>query len=75
MQTIARKRETAKRIKRAEPVSAFPASIELTDGIWERISVKAYELWEARGRRDGHDLEDWYDAEEIVMQEIHESRE
>jgi len=50
-------------------------SIELPDGMWERISKKAYELWEARGRREGRELEDWLDAESIVMEEIHEARE
>jgi len=50
-------------------------SIELPDGMWERISKKAYELWEARGYRQGRELEDWLDAEAIVMEEIHEARE
>jgi len=50
-------------------------SIELPDGMWEWISKKAYELWEARGRREGRELEDWLDAEAIVMEEIHEARE
>ena len=49
--------------------------IELPDGMWERISRKAYELWEQRGCQDGTALRDWLDAEEIVMEEIHESRE
>ena len=49
--------------------------VELPDGMWERISKKAYELWEARGRREGRELEDWLDAEGIVMEEIHEARE
>lgn len=50
-------------------------SIELPDGMWDRIAQKAYELWEQRGCRTGHDLEDWFDAEAIVMDEIHEARE
>lgn len=49
--------------------------IELPDGMWERIAQKAYELWEQRGRREGYALEDWLDAEAIVMEEIHEARE
>ncbi|TKB70616.1 MAG: DUF2934 domain-containing protein [Nitrospira sp.] len=49
--------------------------IELPDGMWERISQKAYELWEQRGRQDGNAFRDWLDAEVIVMEEIHESRE
>jgi len=42
----------------------------------ERIAAKAYELWEQRGCRHGHDLEDWLDAEATVMQTLpaaHES--
>jgi hypothetical protein len=30
------------------------------------IAKKAYELYERRGREDGHDLEDWLKAEGIV---------
>ncbi|HEU5407321.1 MAG TPA: DUF2934 domain-containing protein, partial [Nitrospira sp.] len=40
--------------------------IELPDGMWERISRKAYELWEQRGRQEGSALRNWLDAEEIV---------
>ena len=29
----------------------------------EQIRLRAYELYEARGRGDGHDLEDWLEAE------------
>ncbi len=36
----------------------------------ERIAAKAYELWEQRGCRHGHDLEDWFDAEAIVIQSL-----
>ncbi|MCA1957571.1 MAG: DUF2934 domain-containing protein [Nitrospira sp.] len=57
----------------AAAVSSKP--IELPDGMWERIAKKAYELWEQRGRQDGNDLRDWFDAEAIVMEEIHEARE
>ncbi|HMU30062.1 MAG: DUF2934 domain-containing protein [Nitrospira sp.] len=47
----------------------------LPDGMWERISQKAYDLWRERGSREGFALEDWLDAEAIVMEEMHESRE
>jgi len=56
-------------------LAASPQSIELPNGMRERILRKAYELWGERGYRDGHDLEDWLDAEAIVMEEIHEARE
>lgn len=55
--------------------AAMPQPIELPNGMWERIAKKAHELWEERGCREGHDLEDWFDAEAIVMDEIHEARE
>ncbi len=29
----------------------------------EQIRLRAYELYEARGRGDGHDVEDWLEAE------------
>lgn len=45
------------------------------NGLWERISQKAYELWEQRGCQEGNDLRDWLDAEAIVMEELHEARE
>ena len=54
---------------------ASGSPIELPNGMWERIASKARELWELRGRREGHDLQDWFDAEAIVMEEIHEARE
>jgi predicted small metal-binding protein len=28
-----------------------------------RIRVRAYQLYEQRGKQDGHDLEDWFQAE------------
>ena len=36
----------------------------------ERIRDRAYELYEARGRGDGHDLEDWLEAEEEITGSI-----
>jgi Protein of unknown function (DUF2934) len=32
-----------------------------------QIRERAYELYEASGREDGHDLEDWLHAEEEIM--------
>lgn len=41
------------------------ASSEVTSDVLvlEQIARRAYELYEARGREDGHDLEDWLRAE------------
>ena len=75
--TTTRKKTTSAKGK-ARPAPAIRRTenpIELPEGMWERISRKACELWEERGRQDGNALRDWLDAEEIVMEEIHESRE
>ena len=34
--------------------------------IEERIRARAYELFEERGREEGHDWEDWFRAEEEI---------
>jgi hypothetical protein len=74
MSAVAKKAGAAKRRSTsAAGVSKQP--IELPDGMWDRIARKAYELWEQRGRQDGNHLRDWLDAEELVMEEIHEARE
>jgi hypothetical protein len=33
----------------------------------DRIRVRAYEIYEERGRKDGHDLEDWVEAKTQVL--------
>jgi hypothetical protein len=33
------------------------------------IAKKAYELFEGRGRAHGHDVDDWLEAERLVMEE------
>ncbi len=73
MNVVARK--TPARKGRAASTKGGSTPIELPEGTWERIRAKAHELWEARGRQEGNDLRDWLDAEEIVMEEIHEARE
>ncbi len=37
-----------------------------TPNIEEEIRRRAYELFEARGGEDGHELEDWLRAEEEI---------
>ena len=34
------------------------------------VQKKAYELYENRGRADGCDLEDWFQAEQLVKEEL-----
>lgn len=39
----------------------------------ERIARKAFELYQERGCQDGHDCEDWLEAETRVLSEIRTS--
>ena len=39
-------------------------SLELTE---EYIRLRAYEIYEERGRQDGHDVEDWLQAEAEIF--------
>ncbi len=43
---------------------------DLAESIRHSIAYRAYELYEARDREDGHDLEDWFRAEAEVLQPI-----
>ena len=46
--------------KLVDEVMQAPPSIS---GLDEVIRQRAYELYELRGREDGHDLDDWLQAE------------
>jgi len=50
----------AKQIEQKEGVQI---SSNLTEERLEKIRQRAHELYEARGREEGHDLEDWLLAE------------
>ncbi len=55
----------AQRSYKKTPLKALSEPEQLQDQIRER----AYELYESRGREDGHDLEDWLRAEEEIARE------
>jgi hypothetical protein len=40
-----------------------------TENLEQQIRNRAYELYEGRGREDGHDLEDWFRAEIEITQQ------
>jgi hypothetical protein len=48
-------------VTKKPPVTARSARQER-----RQIRLRAYELYEARGREDGHELEDWLRAEEEI---------
>ena len=68
-------RTKPKQATKTAPPSTPQNPIELPEGMWERVAKKAYEIWEQRGHQEGLDMENWLDAEAIVMEEIHEARE
>ena len=44
-------------------------------GLREMIEKKAYEIYQKRGREHGKDLDDWLEAEKIVMGKKRKSKE
>ena len=46
--------------------NASPKVIEESQGK-TAIAELAYQLYEQRGRQDGHDLEDWFEAENRLV--------
>jgi Protein of unknown function (DUF2934) len=53
------------------PPRKLPASARNEpEGVEHQIRLRAYELYEARGREDGHDLDDWLRAEEEITKNI-----
>jgi DUF2934 family protein len=38
--------------------------------IRERVAQRAFQLYEGRGREDGHDVEDWLQAEQEVIRHL-----
>lgn len=50
-----------KMVPKKQVATAEPTRIE------DQIRTRAYELFEARGREDGHELDDWLRAEEEIV--------
>ncbi len=53
------------------PISRTESDTTFSIDPQEQIRRRAFEIYEQRGREDGHDLEDWLQAEsEIVQQRV-----
>jgi Protein of unknown function (DUF2934) len=53
-------------------MSALPTETRATESpvdIQEQVRRRAFELYEQHGREDGHDLEDWLQAESELVQQ------
>jgi hypothetical protein len=49
--------------KKPSTVAPKPDELTVLIPIEQQIQQRAYELYEQRGRTDGHDLDDWLQAE------------
>ncbi len=47
---------------------------EPTPEMLEQIRARAHELFEQRGREEGHDLDDWLQAEAEVTQQLQKQK-
>lgn len=61
-----RRRTTAKSLMKRSVMDQEEPSDMSGNGKRDLIAMKAYEMYEQRGRIDGHDLDDWLKAEAIV---------
>jgi hypothetical protein len=46
--------------------TSSPSGKTGAEAVAEEIRIRAYELFEERGREDGHQLEDWLRAEDEI---------
>ena len=51
------------------PSTPTPIQNEITPTLHEQIRRGAFEVFEQRGREEGHELDDWLQAEEELTQQ------
>ena len=52
-----------------DPRRKPPQTMSQSQNLEEQVRRRAYELFEAQGSEDGHDLDDWLRAEEEVIRQ------
>jgi hypothetical protein len=62
MRTSPRPADVSSARERRQGPTAQPSFTESRPDA-DRIAQRAYERYEARGREDGHDMDDWFEAE------------
>ena len=55
---------------RSSAASRYEPPFELPEYLVDQVREKAHALWKQRGCREGHALEDWFEAERIVMETV-----
>jgi HSP20 family protein len=68
--------ETGAQLKRFDDTAGIkpvkPESLmEEINGIFERISRRAFEIFQGSGQPFGHDVEDWFKAEGEILHPVH----
>jgi hypothetical protein len=53
-------------MKKEEGKKPARSALVAPENLEDRIRARAYELYEERGKEDGHDLDDWLRAEAEV---------
>ena len=53
-------------MKKEEGKKPVTSALVAPENLEDRIRARAYELYEERGKEDGHDLDDWLRAEAEV---------
>jgi hypothetical protein len=53
--------------KTANVGASGSSEADSSDGVQARVATLAYLLYEQRGREDGHDMEDWIQAERTIL--------
>ncbi|NJN70409.1 MAG: DUF2934 domain-containing protein [Nitrospira sp.] len=54
----------------AQSAGKESAQAVLDDDVQQRIAMRAYERYQERGYSDGHDLDDWLEAERDLLPSI-----
>ena len=64
-------KHTAAHAPKQNQIATRPESIEdfwsKIDKVMKQMEERAFQLFEERGREDGHDLEDWFKAEQELL--------
>lgn len=58
------------RRKKNSPKPPPPPLTISDEELYERVTRKAYELYQQRGEEPGHEIEDWVTAERLVHAEL-----
>jgi DUF2934 family protein len=68
-QEVAQRSAGTKRASERRARQSSPSAAGEVPQLHERIAVRAFEIFEKRGRRHGRDWEDWFRAEQEVLSE------